>query len=160
MESRKNSLAYFVTFRCYGTWLHGDKRGSTSRFRNIFRTPHHRPNKAWQKQITNQLKHSAFQLGTEPRRVVARSIEETCEIRRWSLHAVNVRTNHVHVVIGAGDIEAKKALGALKANATRALRARNLCDQDRSPWSRGGSVRYIWDISALGSVVDYVLYDQ
>jgi hypothetical protein len=25
-------LAYLITFRCYGTWLHGDKRGSIDRF--------------------------------------------------------------------------------------------------------------------------------
>ena len=24
-------LAYLITFRCYGTWLHGDKRGSYRR---------------------------------------------------------------------------------------------------------------------------------
>jgi hypothetical protein len=27
-------LAYLITFRCYGTWLHGDERGSVDRFRN------------------------------------------------------------------------------------------------------------------------------
>ncbi len=32
-------LAYFITFRCYGTWLHGDRRGSVDRFHNIYGTP-------------------------------------------------------------------------------------------------------------------------
>jgi hypothetical protein len=27
-------LAYLITFRCYGTWLHGDSRGSVDRFHN------------------------------------------------------------------------------------------------------------------------------
>ncbi|MGH9840991.1 MAG: hypothetical protein ACREEM_19730 [Blastocatellia bacterium] len=32
-------LAYLITFRCYGTWLHGDERGSVDRDHNIYRTP-------------------------------------------------------------------------------------------------------------------------
>jgi hypothetical protein len=32
-------LAYLITFRAYGTWLHGDKRGSVNRFHNRFGTP-------------------------------------------------------------------------------------------------------------------------
>ena len=27
-------LAYFISFRIYGTWLRGDKRGSVDRFQN------------------------------------------------------------------------------------------------------------------------------
>ena len=33
------ALAYFITFRCYGTWLHGDERGSVDRFHNIYGMP-------------------------------------------------------------------------------------------------------------------------
>jgi hypothetical protein len=32
-------LAYFFTFRAYGTWLHGDERGSVDRFHNQYGTP-------------------------------------------------------------------------------------------------------------------------
>jgi hypothetical protein len=32
-------LAYLITFRCYGTWVHGDDRGSMDRKHNIYRTP-------------------------------------------------------------------------------------------------------------------------
>src|SRR6267154_2358465 len=31
-------LAYLITFRCYGTWLHGDKRGSIDRFHNRYKS--------------------------------------------------------------------------------------------------------------------------
>jgi len=33
-------LAYFISFRAYGTWLHGDKRGSIDRFNNRYRSPY------------------------------------------------------------------------------------------------------------------------
>ena len=32
-------LAYFSTFRTYGTWLHGDDRGSTDRSHSDWDTP-------------------------------------------------------------------------------------------------------------------------
>ena len=32
-------LGYLITFRTYGTWLHGDPRGSVDRFHNIYGTP-------------------------------------------------------------------------------------------------------------------------
>ena len=34
-----DSLAYFITFVSYGTWLHGDQRGSVDRNHNVFATP-------------------------------------------------------------------------------------------------------------------------
>jgi len=30
-QDRNEHLAYLITFRCYGTWLHGDERGSIDR---------------------------------------------------------------------------------------------------------------------------------
>ncbi len=32
-------LAYFITFTCCGTWLHGDERGSVDREHNTPGTP-------------------------------------------------------------------------------------------------------------------------
>ncbi|MGQ0761444.1 MAG: hypothetical protein ACT4OT_05435 [Acidobacteriota bacterium] len=40
-------LAYLITFRCYGTWLHGDERGSVDRKQNVYGTPKTAFNPAW-----------------------------------------------------------------------------------------------------------------
>ncbi|NNE99382.1 MAG: hypothetical protein HKN25_10225 [Pyrinomonadaceae bacterium] len=160
MKNKNSPLTFFITFRCYGTWLHGDQCGSTTRFQNKIGEPFVESNKGWLAFNKRRLKHAAFKLRKRQRPIVTSAIVETCEIREWLLHAVNVRTNHVHVVVGSGIDEGKKVLGALKANATRALREKGLCDEHRSPWSKGGSIRYVWDISALGDVVDYVLNGQ
>jgi len=40
-------LAYFLSFRSYGTWLHGDKRGSVDRFHNKYGTPRLPENAKW-----------------------------------------------------------------------------------------------------------------
>ena len=39
-QDRSVAKAYLITFRCYGTWLHGDDRGSVDRrFYNRVGTP-------------------------------------------------------------------------------------------------------------------------
>ncbi|HAF13747.1 MAG TPA: hypothetical protein DCK99_08610, partial [Blastocatellia bacterium] len=40
-------LAYFISFRSYATWLHGDKRGSIDRFHNRYLSPYIQPNEKW-----------------------------------------------------------------------------------------------------------------
>ncbi len=157
---KKKPLAFFITFRCYGTWLHGDERGSTTRFQNQFGEPHLKPNENWEEFNRQRQNNPSFKLDVKCRETVKQAILETCRYRNWSLHAFNVRTNHVHVVLGGGRKEGKQILATLKANATRMLRESGLCAANNSPWSRKGSVRYIWDISALGDVVDYVLNEQ
>ena len=111
-------LAYFISFRSYGTWLHGDKRGSTDRFHNRYRTPHLPRNESWHRYNRRQLKTKPFFLRAKHRKAVREAIRETCEIRKWSLYALNVRSNHIHVVVAAGIKKSELVLGAFKANAT------------------------------------------
>ncbi len=37
-------LAFMITLRAHGTWLHGDRRGSVNRFHNEYGTPRLPPN--------------------------------------------------------------------------------------------------------------------
>jgi hypothetical protein len=95
-------LAYLVTFRCYGTWLHGDERGSTDRFRNAYKSPHIPADDRWKTHNIRKLKSEALTLNAEQRKSVESAIRETCVYRSWHLHALNVRTNQVHVVVAIG----------------------------------------------------------
>jgi hypothetical protein len=52
-------LAYFISFRSYGTWLHGDKRGAIDRAHNRYRTPYLPSQAKW-------LHYNEQQLKTEP----------------------------------------------------------------------------------------------
>jgi hypothetical protein len=49
-------LAYFISFRTYGTWLHGDKRGSIDRHHNQYGSPYIPPNDKWHQYNQRQLK--------------------------------------------------------------------------------------------------------
>jgi REP element-mobilizing transposase RayT len=45
------------------------------------------------------MKHVPVVLNDDARSVVGETISRHCEVRHWELHAINVRTNHVHVVV-------------------------------------------------------------
>jgi len=114
-------LAYFITFRAHGTWLHGDSRGSVDRFRNRYGTPRIPADVRWHRYNERTMKLGPIKLCTQRRASIEEAIKETCEVRRWKLWARNVRTNHVHVVVSASS-NPERVLRALKANATRKMR--------------------------------------
>jgi len=141
-------LAYLISFRCYGTWLHGDERGSIDRFRNIYKSPYIPPDQKWREYNARQLKDEPLTLGASQRASVETAIRETCTIRHWLLHALNVRTNHVHSVVSIGFTKPERALNAFKANATRQMRQHRCWSRDHSPWADKGSKRYLWNETA------------
>ena len=152
-------LAYFISFRSYGTWLHGDKRGSIDRFHNRYREPYMAPNEAWQLHNQKQLKKDPFILGARARQSVEKAIRETCLIRKWHLHAFNVRTNDVHTVVTANR-EPELVLNAFKANATRQLREDQLWVHQFSPWADKGSKVRLWNDRSVANAIDYVQNGQ
>ena len=86
-------IAYFITFRTYGMWLHCDKRGSIDRHNNRFGAPKIPENKTWRGYNTRQLTGEPVQLTAKQRRAVRLAIRDTCKKRGWILYAINVRTN-------------------------------------------------------------------
>jgi REP element-mobilizing transposase RayT len=152
-------LAYLISFRTYGTWLHGDKRGSIDRDHNTYGDPYLPPNNSWQYKNHQHLKSQPPILGARERGAVEHAIRETCRIRKWQLHAVNVRTNHVHAVVTANH-KPGLVLNAFKANATRQLREDKLWLHPFSPWADKGSQRRLWNDRSVTNAIDYVLNGQ
>jgi REP element-mobilizing transposase RayT len=153
-------IAYLITFRTYGTWLHGDKRGSVSRHYNTYGTRklRHEPN--WLKTNQNRLEAKTVILTARQRACVKRAIKETCRTRGWTLHSLNVRTNHIHAVISAIGKTPSAVLNALKANSTRIMRERNVWTSNRSPWVDKGSTRYLWNEKSVILACNYVEFGQ
>jgi len=153
-------LAFFISFRCYGTWLHGDNRKSTDRHNNSYGAPKIPPTSHWNEISKQRLKHRPVSLDTARRSSVERAVRETCEKRGWTVLAINVRTNHVHVVVRTGDRKAALALNAFKANATRQMRADRCWLNDHSPWADKGSERWLWTEKHVADAVEYVINGQ
>jgi len=152
-------LAYLISFRTYGTWLHGDNRGSMSRKQNKYGTPRIPPNPGLQRAEMKQLKHPPVKLDEWQRPVVEKAIREVCEHRGYWLRAINVRTNHVHTVVSA-ELKPEPILQAFQAYATRKLREKALLTRDIKPWARHGSTPYLWKERHVARAIEYVLYGQ
>jgi REP element-mobilizing transposase RayT len=153
-------LAYLITFRCYGTWLHGDERGSVDRFHNIYDTPYLQPNQQLNNYIAENLKNEPVKLDAQRRTVVEMAIRETCRKRNWGLLAINIRTNHVHCVIQTGNRNPSQTLSALKANATREMREKDVWSSENTPWADKGSKKWLWNESNVETAIDYVINGQ
>ena len=152
-------LAYFISFRSYATWLHGDRRGSIDRFQNRYRAPYISPIDTWQQYNQGLLRAQPLILRARHRKSVEFAIRDTCTKRQWSLPALNVRTNHVHSVVSANR-KAGLVLNAFKANATRQLRQDGLWTYPFSPWADKGSKRNLWNEQSVARAIDYVLNGQ
>lgn len=138
-QDRTQPLGYLITFRCYGTWLHGEERGSVDRRRyNRYGTPDMPANKKILEDEKAKLKTSAFVLNHEQRPVVDAAIREVCDRRGYTLYAVNARTNHVHSAVSARS-KPEYIMNSFKAYATRKLREAKLLSDDVKPWARHGS---------------------
>jgi REP element-mobilizing transposase RayT len=59
-------------------------------------------------------------LTANQRELVEETIRAHCRLRKWQLHAINVRSNHVHLVVTA-DVAPEKVMSQLKAWCSRRL---------------------------------------
>jgi hypothetical protein len=150
---RPEPLAYFLTWTTYGSWLPGDARGWTDD-RGVIREANPRLAR-----MAGGLMHGQRVVLTfAERRSVAEAIHGQCDFRGWILHAVNCRTTHVHVVVSATEFSPNALLGCLKARCSRHLSRGT--EGPRTWWTRGGSMRRIYDTQALEDVIAYVVECQ
>jgi REP element-mobilizing transposase RayT len=155
----REARTYFLTYHTYGTWLHGDERHSVDRRHNIPETDTMPPDAGRLAAARERLKHQPTLLDAGRRQIVEATIREVCAHRGWHLHAVNVRTNHVHAVITAR-VAPEKVLTDLKAWATRRLIEAHAFPRGTRVWSRHGSTRYLWTEKDIEDACHYVVECQ
>ena len=159
-ENNEFPLAYLITIRTYGTWLHGDERTSIRRNRKSEKESKLIPiNIPLKDEMEAKMRSSPILLNPEQRKVVEAAFKEVCLFRKHELHAANVRTNHAHAVVAA-QCRPERLADSLKAYSTRRLRELGLIGSDVQVWSRGRSRRYLWKPRHVAAAVDYVLYGQ
>ena len=105
------------------------------------------------------MRSPAFVMDGEMRQVVEAAIRERCRYAAWDLLALNVRTNHVHLVVGASQ-QPERVMTSLKSWATRAIRDRGM--RVERVWSRHGSTKYLMTEDSVERACIYVaeLQDQ
>ncbi|MFH0980204.1 MAG: transposase [Planctomycetota bacterium] len=152
-------LAYLITFPTYGTWLHGDERGSVDRDHNIPGTPLLDPAPARQRCEVERLQYAPVVLDTPRRHVVHQAIVDVAQHPGWTLHALNVRTNHVHVVVSA-DQTPERVMNAFKSWATRRMVEAGVLPAGQKAWARHGSTGYLWKPDQVEAACAYVVEGQ
>ena len=148
-------LAYFITFRTFGTWLRGDERGWEDRRNNQFGSPLGERDEALLLKDGQRKKGSAVYLNRAARQVVLKTIREVCEHRGWELLEAEVLAEHVHTVV-AGNDSPEHILNSLKAWCTRRLREAGLSGAKAKVWSKYGSTKYLWTETAVDGAREYV----
>ncbi len=153
-------LAYFISIRSFGTWLHGDERSSVDRHGyNIYGTPRMPPSEKLKKYMESEMKQAEFLLGKPKRICILEAVKEVCDYKGYELLAINIRTNHLHAVVSAQK-KPERIINEFKAYSTRRLRENNLAEKEEKVWSRGKSRRYLWKTRSVERAVDYVLFGQ
>jgi REP element-mobilizing transposase RayT len=100
-----------------------------------------------------------YLLDANRREIVRDAVIEECRFRGWTLHALHVRSNHVHVVVSA-DREPEFVMRTCKANASKRLNRAGFENAERKRWTAHGSTKYLWNEDDVSSAVDYTLHQQ
>ena len=159
-QERSVPKGFLITIRCYGTWLHGDQRGSVNRRSfNSVGLPGISANKSLNQSDQSQLLSKPFLLGSAERAIVESAIRDVCKHRSIGLAAINVRTNHAHAVTIASS-HPERIMNSFKSYSTRHLREASLVESSQKVWSRHGSTRWLWTEEHVELAVRYVLYGQ
>ena len=147
-------IAFFLTLSTYGCWLPGDPRGWIE-YRHGWRLP----DSSIFLEARAKMTEDACVLSPQERGIVAAQVAETCAYRGWILHAVNCRSNHMHLVVGAYNTNPRKIRADIKAWCTRRLKERS--DPSRENWwAERGSIRYVYNDDQLAIVIPYVAESQ
>lgn len=157
---RDDPLAFMFTWSTYGTWLPGDARGWVE-YRRGFQLP----DPILEIECRANMTEDACRLNPQQRERVHVQVAETCQHKQWVLHAVNCRTNHIHVVLSS--IAAPTTIREqLKAWCTRRLKEQQLAagvsrrDGRTKWWTERGSIRWIFREDDLAAAISYVRDQQ
>ena len=146
-------IAYFLTWTTYGSWLPGDERGWTPRGGG--KRP---PDPARRRDAAARLREPPVTLAPAQRALVDAVIRDHAGRRGWTLHAVNVRTNHVHVVVTAPTYAPKLVGEQFRGWGTRRLKAAHPGRENW--WTEGGTAQLVFGEDDLTEAVRYVLEAQ
>ena len=102
------------------------------------------------------LNDSPLILSIEQRVAIEKGLQELCLKRHWQLHAINVRSNHIHLVVTAVETKPEKVMSDMKAKATRVLRKMKVISEDRKPWTEHGSTIYLFNQEEFVNACHYV----
>ena len=156
------TIACLITWTTYGTWLHGDARGWVQKGISGIQEP----NPEREHQARALMAESEVRLTSAQRVIIEETIRDHCRRRGWVLHAVNARSNHVHVVVTA-ERDPEAVRDQLKSWCSRKLSDHAGLTEavarkaGRRHWfTEGGDIQKIDEEEHLQNAIHYVLEGQ
>jgi REP element-mobilizing transposase RayT len=143
-------LTLFITWTTYGSWLPGDRRGWRK-----WHSGQRQPQPLLEDWCRERMKEAPVVLHKEHREAVEKVCREHAALRHWILHAIAVRSNHVHLAVTARDVPSK-VRDQFKANGTRVLRKTIVPISNEKVWTRGGDIEILDKDEDLYQVVLYI----
>lgn len=139
----------------YGTWLHGDPRGSWRHGKLSGPDPY------LEMESRRQMTADAVKLDAVERTIVANEIGQVLKERRHRVFAATVQAMHIHLVFAPLPEDLKIAVARLKRRtAVEVLaRRREMADGSvvpRSLWTAGKFPVFVFDRQHLVNAIEYV----
>jgi REP element-mobilizing transposase RayT len=147
-------ITYFITWTTYGAWLPGDSRGWRKK-----RQGDRPPQPLLEEWCRKRMTEPEVVLNEMQRGKVEAVCRQHATIRGWKLHAVNARSNHVHLAVTA-DKGPKVVRDQFKANATRVLRLQPDALSKQRIWTQGGDCEIVDGEEELERVIEYIATAQ
>lgn len=140
-------LGYMLTWTAYGSWLQGDKRKYVKNGRILD------PNPSLETKNKKHMKYPEVTLNAAQREIIEKAIiDESAELNQ-KIHAIAVRSNHIHLVTDCNFISAASAASHYKNASRLALQSNGFAGM---LWTKGFSVRYCFDEDQLNKIIKYV----
>ncbi len=154
-------LAYFLTWSTYGARVHGDVRGTVDLFHNTPGEPLVPVNATRVELMHAKMKDAPFVMDERARAHVEQAIRAHAQKRTWAICALNVRSNHVHIVV---EVRTKhtpeEVMQQFKSWGTRYLIREGLVTSATRVWTDHGSTRYINTSESMAKGIDYAVNQQ
>ena len=145
-------LGCFLPWTTYGTWLPGDERGWVNRHRTHGERVD-APGFTLEKHARQLLQEAPLIMDLTMRKTVKGAIRQSCHRQGWDLRTIDVRSNHVHLVVVAPEETSAKVMAVLKLAGRKALKT----VVNRSCfWTRSGSTRVLYTEASLEAAIRYV----
>ena len=171
MEPESPDRFWLLTWTTYGTWLPGDGRGSITTIRdepsgewyrpNEYGTPVVPPSSGLEFLARGRMTGPPVRLNQEMAEMAAHQFQETARYRGWSIMALAIMANHVHVVLGTpGDPDPAQMLRDLKSYGARTLNKLYSRPQSGTWWTAGGSRRILKEDHSIMAAIEYVMSQE
>jgi REP element-mobilizing transposase RayT len=165
--------AWLLTSTFYGQWLPGDPRGSVTNVRDrrpedpaaTVRKEHDLPGEEYEdampglhRAALDQLKGATVAVDLAQAEQLLAQFQETAAHRRWTLRAVSVMFNHIHLVVEASpEVGKSELLRDFKSYASRRLNHEFGRRVSGTWWSDSGSCK---PVRHLAAAIFYVCHRQ